>query len=259
MVEVSGVPLLQLEDVSVGFGGLKALSNVSLSVSAGEVVAVIGPNGAGKTSLFNAITGFVPIQSGRIFLKGKRIDALLAHEVAAHGVRRTFQNGGLAPTLTVLENILCGLHRQIPASLLSITLNLPTARSAERTAIATARDLLDRLGIRRLEHELAANLSGGQQRMVEILRSIAAEAPLLLLDEPAVGLAPPVRAVLGKIVSDLARSRGIGILLIEHAIELVMQVSDRIAVLNYGEKIAEGSPEEIRSNQTVLEAYLGHA
>jgi branched-chain amino acid transport system ATP-binding protein len=243
VADVSEDALLQLKNVSVGFGGLKALSNVSVSVRAGEVVAVIGPNGAGKTSLFNAITGFVPIQSGQILFKGKRIDGLLAHEIAAHGVRRTFQNGGLAPTLTVLENVLCGLHRQIPAHPLSIALGLPAARRAERAA---------------LEDELAANLSGGQQRMVEILRSIAAEAPLLLLDEPAVGLAPPVRAELGKIISDLARARGIGILLIEHAIELVMQVSDRIAVLNYGEKIAEGSPEEIRSNQMVLEAYLGH-
>lgn len=258
VADVSEHALLQLNNVSVGFGGLKALSNVSVSVRAGEVVAVIGPNGAGKTSLFNAITGFVPIQSGQILFKGKRIDGLLAHEIAAYGVRRTFQNGGLAPTLTVLENVLCGLHRQIPAHPLSIALGLPAARRAERAALEKARDLLDRLGIRRLEDELAANLSGGQQRMVEILRSIAAEAPLLLLDEPAVGLAPPVRAELGKIISDLARARGIGILLIEHAIELVMQVSDRIAVLNYGEKIAEGSPEEIRSNQMVLEAYLGH-
>ena len=259
MADARSGPLLQLEDVSVGFGGLKALSGVSLSVGAGEVVAVIGPNGAGKTSLFNAISGFVPIQSGQILLTGKRIDGLKPHEIAGYGVRRTFQNGGLAPTLTVLENILCGMHRQIGSSPLAIALNLHSARKAERAALEVARDLLDRLGIRRLEHELAANLSGGQQRMVEILRSIAADAPLLLLDEPAVGLAPPVRAELGKIVTELARLRGIGILLIEHAIELVMQVSDRIAVLNYGEKIAEGTPQEVRTNQSVLEAYLGHA
>ncbi len=140
VADVSEDALLKLKNVSVGFGGLKALSNVSVSVRAGEVVAVIGPNGAGKTSLFNAITGFVPIQSGQILFKGRRIDGLMAHEIAAHGVRRTFQNNGLASTLTVLENVLCGLHRQIPAHPLSIALGLPAARRAERAALEKAID-----------------------------------------------------------------------------------------------------------------------
>jgi branched-chain amino acid transport system ATP-binding protein len=251
-------PLLKLDHVSVSFGGLKALLNVSISVAAGEVVAVIGPNGAGKTSLFNAITGLVPMDSGTITFRDRRIDGLPAHDIAAQGVRRTFQNGGLAPTLTVLENILAGLNGQISASPFAIALGLPGSRRAEQVAVGRSRELLGRMGLARLETELAANLSGGQQRMVEILRAIAAEAPLLLLDEPAVGLSPPMRAELGNIVREFSRSRGIGILLIEHAIELVMQISDRIVVLSNGEKIADGTPKEVRSNQTVLEAYLGH-
>jgi branched-chain amino acid transport system ATP-binding protein len=139
-----------------------------------------------------------------------------------------------------------------------MALGLPQARRAEREAVDRSRELLGRMGLERLEAEPAANLSGGQQRMVEILRAVAAQAPLLLLDEPAVGLSPPMRMELGSIVRDLAQSRGIGILVIEHAIELVMQISDRVVVLSNGEKIADGPPEEIRSNQTVLEAYLGH-
>lgn len=258
MSDQTGNPLLQLDGVSVSFGGLKALTNVSFTVAAGEVVAVIGPNGAGKTSLFNSITGLVPMTSGSITFQGRRIDGLQAHQIAAAGVRRTFQNNGLAPTLTVLENILAGLNTQIGGSPLSIALGLPSARRNERIAIARSRELLGRMGLARLEGELASNLSGGQQRMIEILRAIAAEAPLLLLDEPAVGLSPPMRAALGSIVRELATGRGIGILLIEHAIELVMQTSDRIVVLSNGEKIADGTPAHIRSNQTVLEAYLGH-
>jgi len=258
VTNASGKPLLQLDRVSVSFGGLKALSNVSLTVNAGEIVAVIGPNGAGKTSLFNSITGFVPITTGSIQFQGAQIEGLSAHEIAALGVRRTFQNNGLAPTLSVLENVLAGLHTRISASPAAIVLGLPSARRAEKLAIARSRELISRMGLSSHENELASNLSGGQQRMVEILRAIAAEAPLLLLDEPAVGLSPPMRAELGSIVRELARARGIGVLLIEHAIELVMQTSDRIAVLSNGEKIADGSPDEIRSNQTVLEAYLGH-
>ncbi len=251
-------PLLQLEGVCVEFGGLKAVHDVGFSVGAGKVVAVIGPNGAGKTSLFNSITGFVPVTSGSIRYQGQRIDGLSAHEIAARGVRRTFQNGGLAPTLTVIENILAGLHHQIGGSPLAIALGFPVTRSKERSALKRSRELLERMGLSKFEGQLASSLSGGQQRIIEILRAINAEAPLLLLDEPAVGLSPPMRLELGAIVRELAEQRGVGVLLIEHAIELVMQTSDRIVVLNSGEKIAEGTPSEIRSNQTVLEAYLGH-
>ena len=220
---------------------------------------MIGPNGAGKTTLFNAISGFVPITAGRIEFGGERIDGLMPHEIAAKGVRRTFQNGGLYGDLTVLENVLAGLHSETGGNVLSIALGLPSARRAERVATARARGLLEIMDLSEQADQLASSLSGGQQRMAEILRTIASRPPLLLLDEPAVGLSPPMRTELGKAIRELAQTNGVGILLIEHAIELVMDVSDRIAVLNYGEKIADGAPAAIRSDRAVLEAYLGHA
>jgi branched-chain amino acid transport system ATP-binding protein len=228
-------------------------------MEAGEVMAVIGPNGAGKTSLFNAITGYVPLEAGRVALNGRRIDGATPHEISSSGVRRTFQNGGLFDELSVLENILAGLHARIAGGFFAVLCGLSGARRAERAAVAEARRLLDEMGILHLQDVPAKDLSGGQKRLVEIARALATNPPLLLLDEPAVGLAPPVRANLVQIIRRLAKEEGLGILLIEHAIELVMSVSDRIIVLNYGEKIAEGPPAEVRANKQVLEAYLGHA
>ena len=250
---------MQLSDVSVRFGGLSALSEVSFAVSPGEVVAVIGPNGAGKTSLFNVITGYVPPSSGEVRFGGERIDGLHPHAISARGVRRTFQNGGLFADLTVLENVLSGLHTQIKDNLFGILFGLPGSRSAERQAVKQARELLAIMDIQHLADYPASKLSGGQQRMVEIVRALATNPPLLLLDEPAVGLAPPVRVQLINTIRRLAEERNLGILVIEHAIEMVMSMSDRIIVLNNGEKIAEGTPDEVRNNEDVLEAYLGHA
>jgi branched-chain amino acid transport system ATP-binding protein len=250
--------LLQLRDVTVRFGGLVAVDRVSFDVNHGEICALIGPNGAGKTTLFNAVSGNVVADSGSILFRGEEIRQLTPHEISARGARRTFQNGGLFPELTALENVLVGLHAQIDSSFLGLLFGGKSA-AAEIAATSRARELLDLMGIGMLANQKAGALSGGQQRMVEIVRALATNPPLLLLDEPAVGLAPQARQQLATIIRTLARERGIGILLIEHAIELVMSVADRVIVLNDGHKVADAPPEQVRADRAVLEAYLGHA
>lgn len=251
--------LLNLTDVSVHFAGLKALTDVSFGARAGEVTALIGPNGAGKTTLFNVISGYVQPTAGVIYFRGEPIQGLTPHAVSAKGVRRTFQNGGLFGEMTVLENILTGLHVQIDSNFIGLLLGTRKADEAERAAAARARRLLALMDMDGFADEQVKNLSGGQQRMVEIVRTIATEPPLLLLDEPAVGLSPPMRARMMEVIKRLAGEEGISILLIEHAIDLVMAGSDRIIVLNSGQKIADGKPDEIREDREVLEAYLGYA
>ncbi len=250
-------PLLELRDVRVRYGGLTAVAGVSFDVEPGKVRAIIGPNGAGKTTLFNVITGHAPLSRGSIRLRGERIDALPPYEISARGVRRTFQNGGLFGELTALENVLAGLHAQIDNGLFGVLFGLRAARMAERAATGRARQLLELMGIAHVADQLAKDLSGGQQRIVEIVRALATNPPLLLLDEPAVGLAPPVREQLLRIIRRLAEEEGIAVVLIEHAIEFVLSVSDTILVLSEGQIIAEGTPEEIPRNREVLEAYLG--
>jgi branched-chain amino acid transport system ATP-binding protein len=250
--------LLDLADVTVRYGGLTAVAGVSLRVEPAEVRAIIGPNGAGKTSLFNAVTGHAPLGGGAIRLRGERIDGLGPHRVSAKGIRRTFQNGGLFGELTALENVLAGLHTEVPSSFFGVLFGLPAARSVERAATVRARQLLDLMGIGHLADHPARALSGGQQRMVEIVRALATRPPLLLLDEPAVGLAPAVREQLLGVIRRLVREEGIAVIVIEHAIEFVMSVSDTVVVLNEGKLIAEGTPSEVRKNRDVLEAYLGH-
>jgi branched-chain amino acid transport system ATP-binding protein len=252
-------PLLELQGVSVNFAGLQALADVTFNAHAGEVRAVIGPNGAGKTTLFNAVSGYVPTVAGTIHFKGTPIQGLAPHEISVKGVRRTFQNGGLFMELTVLENILAGLHVNIDSSFLGIVLGLGEAREAEREGIARAYRLLDLMDLGAIADQPVKDLSGGQQRMVEIVRTLATDPPLLLLDEPVVGLSPPMRDRMMEIIRRLAGEEGIGIMLIEHVIDLVMSGSDVIVVLSSGEVIAEGTPDEIRQNREVLEAYLGHA
>ncbi len=251
--------LLNLSGVSVHFSGLKALTDVSFSAKAGEVTALIGPNGAGKTTLFNVVSGYVQPTAGEIHFKGEAIQGMTPHAVSEKGVRRTFQNGGLFGDMTVLENILTGLHVQIDSNFWGLLFGTRKADEAERAAAARARRLLALMDMDGFADQQVKSLSGGQQRMVEIVRTIATEPPLLLLDEPAVGLSPPMRARMMEVIKRLAGEEGISILLIEHAIDLVMAGSDRIIVLNSGQKIAEGKPAEIRENREVLEAYLGYA
>ena len=234
-------PLLRLEDVSVRFAGLKALDGVTFDAHGGEVRAVIGPNGAGKTTLFNVISGYVPPSGGAIHFRGEPIHGLAPHDISVKGVRRTFQNGGLFPELTVLENVLAGLHVQIESSFLGIVFGTPAAREAEREGLARARRLLDLMDLGAIADQPVKDLSGGQQRMVEIVRTLATDPPLLLLDEPVVGLSPPMRDRMMGIIRRLAGEEGIGIMLIEHVIDLVMAGSDVIVVLSSGEMIAEGN------------------
>jgi len=255
---VSDAPLLQLHEVTVRFGGLVAVDAVSLEMRAGEICALIGPNGAGKTTLFNAVAGNVVADAGSIRFRGEEIGGLTPHEISLRGARRTFQNGGLFGGMTALENVLVGLHADVDSGLPGLLCGRRSA-AAERAATRRARELLDVMGVGAIADRPAGSLSGGQQRMVEIVRALATEPPLLLLDEPAVGLAPPARTQLGDVIRRLARERGVAILLIEHAIELVMRVADRVIVLSEGRKVADAPPEVVRADRAVLEAYLGHA
>jgi branched-chain amino acid transport system ATP-binding protein len=255
---VAEFSLLELREVTVRFGGLVAVDGVSFSVNKGEICALIGPNGAGKTSLFNAISGNVVADSGSILFRGEEIRRLTPHEISRRGARRTFQNGGLFSDLTALENVLVGLHVQVDSQFFGLLLGRRSA-AAETIATVRARELLSLMGVGGIADQKAGALSGGQQRIVEIVRALATNPPLLLLDEPAVGLSPPARKQLGAVIRMLARDRGVGILLIEHAIELVMSVADRVIVLNEGRKVADASPDEVRADRAVLEAYLGHA
>lgn len=249
--------LLEVTGASVRFGGLTAVNEVSFQAEPGEVRALIGPNGAGKTTLFRAIAGEEPLSAGTVLFQGAPIHALTPHEVSARGVRRTFQNGGLFGDLTALENVLAGLHTRIPSSFGGLLLGTRAAKAAERDGTRRARALLEMMGIAHVADQWARELSGGQRRMVEIVRALATDPPLLLLDEPAVGLSPPARAELMKVIRRLVEEEKIAVLLIEHAIEFVMTVCDTLMVLNDGALIAEGPPEEVRRNREVLEAYLG--
>ena len=251
-------PLLELRDVTVRFGGLVAVDRVSFKMNSGEICALIGPNGAGKTTLFNAVSGNVVADSGSIRFRGEEIRLLTPHEISARGARRTFQNGGLFPDMTTLENVLVGLHAQVASGFFGLLAGRRSV-AAEIAATARARELLDVMSIADLADRPAGALSGGQQRMVEIVRALATNPPLLLLDEPAVGLSPPARQQLAGVIRGLAHERGIAILLIEHAIELVMSVADRVIVLSEGRKVADAPPEQVRADRAVLEAYLGHA
>jgi branched-chain amino acid transport system ATP-binding protein len=248
--------ILRLDHVTRRFGGLVAVDDVTFDVRRGEVFALIGPNGAGKTTLFNGITGLIPPSSGVVEFDGRNITNLKPHQVAASGVARTFQNIRLFDYMSALDNVRVGQHCRMRAKVWDALFKTPLERAEEREVEATAMDLLRFVGIERHAHNYARNLAYGQQRRLEIARALASDPKLLLLDEPAAGFTPQEKVELMGLVEKIL-AQGVTVFLIEHDMKVVMGISKRIVVLDHGEKIAEGGPEEVRANRRVIEAYLG--
>lgn len=251
-----GNPLLAIKNISKNFGGIAALNHVSFGIESGRINGLIGPNGAGKTTLFNLISGVFRPTNGEIVFKGKGIHHLPPHQIAAHGIARTFQNVRLFPNLSVLENVMVGSYLRTKTNIVTAALRLPHTAREEETSRFEAERLLEFVGLSNYKEHSAAALPFGQQRLLEVARALATGPELLLLDEPAAGLSIPERVGLADLIKNIQK-KGITILLVEHDMGLVMKVCERIVVLEFGSKIAEGSPEEIRSDPRVIAAYLG--
>ena len=249
--------LLQTTNVVKRFGGLTAVNKITFSVDEGRIVSIIGPNGAGKTTFFNSLTGIYRPEEGEILFKGQSLIGLRPDQVSARGMSRTFQNIRLFGSMSVIENILVGMHNQLHQNAFDTLFRSKKFNEEEAEAEAKASALMEYVGLKNVGNELAKNLPYGGQRRIEIARALAANPTLLLLDEPTAGMNPNETADAIKLFRRIRDERGVTILLIEHDMRVIMGISEHISVMDYGEKIAEGSPAEIRKNQRVIEAYLG--
>ena len=250
-------PMLKVRDLSMRFGGLLAVNGVSLDVNEREIISVIGPNGAGKTTVFNCISGFYKPTGGNINYKGKEIHTLADFKISRLGMVRTFQHVRLFSQMTVIENLLVAQHRHVNTNLFSGLLKTPSYRKKEQESIDRAVYWLKKVNLFEFANREAGNLAYGQQRRLEIARCMVTEPGLLMLDEPAAGLNPNETKELDELIVSLKEDYNVSILLIEHDMNLVMGISDRIYVINQGQPLASGTPDEIRANPDVIKAYLG--
>jgi len=249
--------ILEMVKISQEFGGLRAVDGVTLSVAEQEIMGIIGPNGAGKTTLFNIITGIYVPAEGELRFRGQLINGWAPHDIARMGVARTFQNIRLFSKMSVLDNVRLGCHGKTRSGFWSGMLSLPGSRREEKQIRERSQELLDMMGLADKQDEYADSLAYGEQRRLEIARALALEPVLLLLDEPGAGMNPGEKEDLMVLIRRIRSEQKLTIILVEHDMNLVMNICERIAVLDYGRKIAEGSPEQIKNNERVIESYLG--